>query len=98
MKFFVSNFNLFSFNIFYVLLICFNSTFYSQQLSLKQLTFSDSTHDGYPYWSPDGEYIIYSSGTYKYCSTMIIPVTGVTPIKWVDYFAQHAQYSPDGKY
>ena len=80
------------------IIIIFNSTLFSQQLSLKQLTFSESTHDGYPYWSPDGEYIIYSSGTRSYCTTMKIPSDGGTPVEWTDYFSQHAQWSPDGHY
>lgn len=49
-----------------------------QQHTLTQLTFSDSTHDGYPYWSSDGDYIIYSSGTKSSCVTMQIPSKGGT--------------------
>jgi Tol biopolymer transport system component len=71
---------------------------YSQHLSLKQITFSDSTHDGYPYWSPDSKYIIYSSGSGRYCTTFKIPSKGGTPQLMTEYFSQHAQYSPDGKY
>lgn len=79
--------------------LLFNSILFPQQLSLRQLTFSETTHDGYPYWSPDGKYIIYSSGiTRSFCTTMKVPSEGGTPIQWTDYFSQHAQWSPDGSY
>jgi hypothetical protein len=32
-----------------------------QQLSIMQIIFSDSTHNGYPYCSPDGNRIAFSS-------------------------------------
>lgn len=70
----------------------------AQDHVLTQLTFSDSTHDGYPYWSPDGNTIIYSSGTRSSCFTMKIPASGGTPEKLTDYFAQHARWSPSGEY
>lgn len=70
----------------------------AQDHSLKQITFSDSTHDGYPYWSPDGNYIIYSSGTRSGCNTLTIPSEGGLPVKITDSFAQHACWSPDGEY
>jgi len=69
-----------------------------QQHTLTQLTFSDSTHDGYPYWSPDGEYIIYSSGTRSGCQTMKIRSRGGTPELVTEIFAQHARWSPAGDY
>ena len=69
-----------------------------QQHTLTQLTFSDSTHDGYPYWSPDGNYIIYSSGTRSSCVTMKIPSQGGTPEPVTEIFAQHARWSPAGDY
>ncbi len=71
---------------------------YCQQHTLTQLTFSDSTHDGYPYWSPDGVYIIYSSGTRTTCKTMIIPSRGGSPKPVTETFAQHARWSPAGDY
>ena len=74
------------------------NTSYSQQLSLKQLTFSDSTHDGYPYWTPDGKYIYYSSGRGQSCTTMKISVKGGKSVRLTEYFSQHAQVSPDGYY
>ncbi len=81
--------------IFSVTLLC-NSILLSQQLSLNQLTFSDTTHDGYPNWSPDGKFIIYSSGSRTTCTTMKIPSDGGTAVQMTDYFSQHAQWSPDG--
>ncbi len=69
-----------------------------QQHKLTQLTFSDSTHDGYPYWSPDGEYILYSSGTASSCMTMKIPTGGGNPELVTEIFAQHARWSPAGDY
>jgi len=74
------------------------STAPCQQHIFTQLTFSDSTHDGYPYWSPDGNYIIYSSGTSSSCLTMKIPSRGGTPKLITDIFAQHARWSPTGDY
>ncbi|MDX1700366.1 MAG: hypothetical protein R3250_07090 [Melioribacteraceae bacterium] len=84
--------------LFLLFFFLFIATDFSQQLSLKQLTFSDTTHDGYPYWSPDGEFIIYSSGTGSYCTTMRVPSMGGPTIRLTDYFSQHAQWSPDGYY
>jgi len=75
-----------------------NKQCFAQDHSLKQITFSDSTHDGYPYWSPDGKYIIYSSGTRSGCNTLRIPSEGGQPEKITDSFAQHARWSPDGEY
>jgi Tol biopolymer transport system component len=69
-----------------------------QQHTLTQLTFSDSTHDGYPYWSPDGVYIIYSSGTANSSVTMKIPSRGGSPEPVTEVFAQHARWSPAGDY
>jgi len=74
------------------------STAPCQQHTLTQLTFSDSTHDGYPYWSPDGNDIIYSSGTSSSCLTMKIPSRGGTPKLITEIFAQHARWSPSGDY
>jgi len=90
--------NLFPLIITIFITLLFNSTLFPQQLSVKQLTFSDSTHDGYPYWSPDGKYIIYSSGTRSNCTTMKIPSEGGTAVQLTDYFSQHAQWSPNGSY
>jgi len=94
----VSKQYLFTINFILFVFLFFSSTHFPQQLSLKQLSFSDSTHDGYPYWSPDGEYIIYSSGTRSYCTTMKVPSEGGTPIQLTDYFSQHSQWAPDGRY
>lgn len=71
---------------------------YSQQLSLKQITLSDSTHDGYPYWTADGKYIIYGSGTRSSHYMMKIPGEGGSPIQLTNYFAQHGRLSPDESY
>ena len=71
---------------------------YSQQLSLRQITFSDSTHDGYPYWTHDGKYIMYGSGTRNSHYMMKIPIEDGNPVQLTDFFAQHARLSPDGNY
>jgi hypothetical protein len=80
-----------------VLLLC-SSAAPCQQHILTQLTFSDSTQDGYPCWSPDGKTIIYSSGTSSTCHTMKIPSGGGTPERVTGTFAQHARWSPAGDY
>ena len=69
-----------------------------QQHTLTQLTFSDSTHDGYPYWSPDGTHLIYSAGSDSFCRSFIIPSSGGTPNEVIDLFAQHARWSPTGDF
>jgi hypothetical protein len=76
--------------------ICLEAT--GQQHTLTQLTYSDSTHDGYPYWSPDGAYILYSSGNRTTCRTMVIPSRGGIPEPITEIFAQHARWSPAGDY
>jgi len=76
----------------------YNHFCFAQKHILRQITFSDSTHDGYPYWSPDGSHIIYSSGSRSSCTTMKISEKGGTPIPMTDYFSQHAQWSPNGSY
>ncbi len=79
-----------------LLLTLFISESVAQSHTLTQLTFSDTTHDGYPYWSPDGSQIIYSSGTTSHCITMKIPSHGGTPQPITEVFAQHARWSPAG--
>jgi hypothetical protein len=81
-----------------LILYLYSSAASCQQHTLTQLTFSDSTHDGYPYWSPDGNYIIYSSGTQSSCMTMKIPSQGGNPELVTEIFAQHARWSPAGDY
>ena len=80
-----------------ILLLC-SSVAPCQKHILTQLTFSDSTHDGYPCWSPDGDYIIYSSGTSSTCQTMKISSQGGNPDLIIEIFAQHARWSPSGDY
>jgi len=74
------------------------SSIHAQQHSLKQLTFSTPTQDGYPFWSPDGNFILYGSATRETCRTMKIPAAGGTPVQVTDFFSQHAQLSPDGSH
>ncbi|MEN8229249.1 MAG: hypothetical protein ABFS38_13910 [Bacteroidota bacterium] len=81
-----------------ILHLCGSAANCQQPHTLTQLTFSDSTHDGYPYWSPDGDHIIYSSGTGSSCMTMKIPSHGGTPQLVTEIFAQHARWSPAGDY
>ncbi|MCK4881133.1 MAG: PD40 domain-containing protein [Bacteroidales bacterium] len=80
------------------LLISLSPIAIAQQHQLIQLTFSDSTHDGYPYWSPDGSSILYCSGTQTSCYTMKIPAEGGNPELITEIFAQHARWSPEGTY
>ena len=70
----------------------------AQHKSLKQLTFSDSTRNGFPNWSPCGKYIFYGSSNKETCNTMRLPSDGGDAIKITNYFTQHARCSPDGKY
>lgn len=81
-----------------IIILVVNPGVVAQQLSLKQVTFSDSTHDGYPAWSPDGKYIIYSAGTRDHAFTLKIPADGGTPEVVTEVFAHHATWSPDGAY
>jgi hypothetical protein len=41
--------------------LLFNPVLNAKQFSNKQITFIDSIHDGFPYWSLDGNRIIFSS-------------------------------------
>ena len=90
--------SLFKINFILFITLLFNSTLFSQQQSLKQLTFSDSTRNGFPNWSPCGSYIYYGSSNQITCNTMRIPSDGGDAVKITNYFTQHARCSPDGKY
>jgi len=79
-------------------MVCSCVVLSAQDHNLFQITFSDSTHDGYPAWSPDGKYIIYSAGTRDHVYTYKIPAEGGTPELVTDVFAHHATWSPDGAY
>lgn len=82
-----------------IILLFFTADYlYAQQLSLKQITFSDSTHDGYPYWTNDGKYLIYGSGTRTSHSMWKIDVNGGEPVQITNFFSQHARLSPDETY
>ncbi|MHC4205644.1 MAG: TolB family protein [Planctomycetota bacterium] len=81
-----------------LLFFVLNQKSISQQKSLKQITFRDSTRHGFPDWSPCGKYIFYGSSNQKTCYTMKIPSDGGDAIKLTNYFTQHARCSPDGKY
>lgn len=81
-----------------ILFLFFLTSLHSQQHSLRQVTFCDSTHDGYPYWSPDGKNIIYSAGIRDHVFTYKVPADGGTPELVTKSFAHHATYSPDGAY
>lgn len=71
---------------------------FAKNWTLRPLTFSDSTHDGYPSWSPDGKWLVYSSGTRDSCFTRIIPSSGGSSQLALKGFAQHARWSPNGEY
>jgi len=81
-----------------ILLFVLNQKSFAQQNSLKQITFGDSTRNGFPDWSPGGNYIFYGASSQTTCNTMRIPSDGGDAIKLTDYFTQHARCSPDGKY
>jgi Tol biopolymer transport system component len=81
-----------------ILLSVLSQMSFAQENSLKQITFSDSTRNGYPDWSPDGEYIYYGSSNQITCNTMRIPSDGGDAVKLTNYFTQHTRCSPDGKY
>jgi TolB protein len=67
----------------------------------KQLT-SDSTREGFPSWSPDGNTIVYSffniiDGKPLHGSQKI-PSGGGTPVQFTDFATEHPQWSPDGRF
>lgn len=63
---------------------------------LWPVTDSKDTHDGYPYWSPDGSELLYSSGTRTTCNTIRLNLSTGEKDFLLPTFAQHAQWSPDG--
>lgn len=70
----------------------------AQNHSLTQLTFNDSTLDRLPNWSPDGNYILYSTGTPSDSRVMRIPSPGGNPEQVAPMVARHARWSPEGDY
>lgn len=58
---------------------------------------SKSAHDGYPYWSPDGKKLIYTSGTRDGSQAIIMDVASGHTDTLKLSFAQHARWSPDGE-
>ena len=82
------------------LLVCllFGLTLSGQEYPVIQATFSDTTHDGYPYWLPFGDQLVYSRGTSTGCFSVIAMPVGEASNNITEVFAQHARCSPDGKY
>lgn len=88
--------------ILFISLFIFDVTCFAQKnFSVKQLTF-DRTQDGFPTWSPDGKFIIYS------CISREDPPlkTGLWRFS-LDYnnseqifneIAEHPKWSPDGRF
>jgi Tol biopolymer transport system component len=68
----------------------------AQEYPVKQITFCDSMHDGYPTWTRDSKFIIYDSGSREACHAWKVPASGGTPVKLTSCFSQHTQLSPDG--
>jgi len=58
---------------------------YSLDHPLEQLTFSDSTHDGYPYWSPDGSMILFTSDHGGNADLWIMSIDGGDPVQITNY-------------
>lgn len=81
-----------------VFFLLFGLTLYGQEYPVVQATFSDTTHDGYPYWLPFGEQLVYSRGTNTTCFSVIAIPAGEACKNITGVFAQHARCSPDGKY
>ena len=86
----------------FISLFIFNTLCFAQSnYPVKQLTF-DRTQDGFPTWSPDGKYIVYS------CISMEDPPlkTGLWRISLDDNnseqifneIAEHPKWSPDGRF
>ena len=88
--------------ILFISLFIFDVTYFAQKnFSVKQLTF-DRTQDGFPTWSPDGKFIVYS------CISREDPPlkTGLWRFS-LDYnnseqifneIAEHPKWSPDGRF
>jgi Tol biopolymer transport system component len=80
-----------------LIFLILSSSLFGQEYPVKQVTFCDSMHDGYPYWTRDSKFIIYDSGSRSGCHAMKIPSTGGTAVKLTECFSQHSHLSPDGK-
>ena len=80
-----------------LILMLAGSLLYGQEYPVKQITFSKTTHDGYPYWTPDGKFIIYDAATRTECQAMKVPAGGGTPVRLTNCFSQHSDLSADGR-
>ena len=77
-------------------LVCVSFCAVAQQVDVKQLTFGKDMC-GYPEWSVDGTYILYSILTREKETVWKIPAEGGQPSLLTDRRAHHARFSPDGK-
>lgn len=69
----------------------------AQQVALKQLT-DDPYQDGYAAWSPDGQFIIYTSVRDGQEHLWKIPAEGGEPVKVTEHRSHHGRFSLDGSY
>ena len=81
----------------FTLSVANNQHCYSQDHSLHQITFSDSTHDGYPYWSPDSKHIAFTSSG-LICILNIVSGECTEVFHLEGKIAVPFDWTPDGEY
>lgn len=82
-------------------LACFSLAGNADQYHLKQLT-DDPAQDGFPSWSPDGKYILFSrdggEDAPEQTGLWLVSPDGGEPRQLAAIIAEHPDWSPDGRY